>query len=188
MKNAATVEPSTTAAKRPNARGLPPVWHASAIAVAATLCVPQPAQALDGCLVLLCLAAPNWRAIPQCVPPITQLLHDLAHGHPFPTCAMAGPGNSATHQWASAPGNCPPQYTRANETESATVYSCDYAGVFTLTIDGELWGRTWWSMGDSVTDYAPAARAKLGTWDTRFDDDYAAWQARQPAPAPEDRP
>ena len=39
-----------------------------------------PAMALDGCLVLLCLAAPSWRAIPQCVPPIRQLLRDLALG------------------------------------------------------------------------------------------------------------
>ncbi|RZA15171.1 MAG: hypothetical protein EOP02_25220, partial [Proteobacteria bacterium] len=34
----------------------------------------------DGCVVLLCLAAPSWRAIPQCVPPIRQLFRDLARG------------------------------------------------------------------------------------------------------------
>jgi len=28
-------------------------------------------HAVDGCLVLLCFATPNWRAIPQCVPPIS---------------------------------------------------------------------------------------------------------------------
>jgi hypothetical protein len=33
-----------------------------------------PVAAVDGCLVLLCFAAPNWRAIAQCVPPIRDVL------------------------------------------------------------------------------------------------------------------
>ena len=45
---------------------------------------PRPAQAADGCQVLLCFAAPNWRAIPQCVPTINQVLRDLALGRGFP--------------------------------------------------------------------------------------------------------
>ena len=56
------------------------------------LLLPRPAAAVDGCLVMLCFAAPNWRAIPRCVPPIRQVLRDLARGKAFPTCAMAGVG------------------------------------------------------------------------------------------------
>jgi len=153
--------------------------------LAAATIVPMPAAAVDGCLVLLCFAAPSWRAIPQCVPPITQVLRDLARGRVFPSCGMSGPANSASHQWASAPGNCPPQYTRVVDGESAPIYSCDYNGAVTVSIDGTLWSRTWWSMaGDSVTEYTPAAKAKAGTWDTRFDDDYATWLASLPPPTP----
>lgn len=146
-----------------------------------------PAHALDGCLVLLCLGAPSWRAIPQCVPPIRQLFHDLARGRPFPTCAMAGAGNHASHAWAQAPAYCPPQYTRVSETESGPTYACDYAGAISVTIQGTLFARTWWSIGGSVTEFTPAAKAQLGRWDTRFDDDYAAWMAATPPapPAPE---
>ena len=104
-----------------------------------------PARAVDGCLVLLCLAAPSWRSIPQCVPPVRQVFRDLARGKPFPSCAMAGAGNSARHGWAYAPGNCPPQYTRVFDGESAPIYSCDYAGAVSVTIDGALFARTWWA-------------------------------------------
>ena len=151
--------------------------------VAAT--VGAPARAVDGCLVLLCFAAPRWRAVPQCVPTIHQVLHDLAHGRPFPTCAMSGSENSASHQWASAPTYCPPQYTRVIDGPSGPIYSCDYTGAVAVNIDGALWARTWWSMaGETVTEYMPAAKLGLGIWDTRFDDDYAAWAASRPPPAP----
>src|SRR5678809_1218397 len=60
-----------------------------AFAVAAAL-LPVKADAADGCLVLLCLAAPNWRAIAQCVPPVQSVLRDLARGRPFPSCSMSG--------------------------------------------------------------------------------------------------
>jgi len=62
------------------------------------MALSMPASAVDGCLVLLCLAAPSWRAIPQCVPPITDVLRDLARGRPFPTCAMGSAGNAGSHQ------------------------------------------------------------------------------------------
>jgi hypothetical protein len=80
--------------------------------LALALAAAAPAQAADGCTVLLCLAAPSWRAIDQCVPPVRAVLRDQARGRPFPTCAMAGAGNTASHAWSSAPGYCPPQYTR----------------------------------------------------------------------------
>lgn len=146
---------------------------------------PRPAHAVDGCLVLLCFAAPSWRSIPQCVPPIKQVLHDLARGKPFPTCGMAGTGNSASHDWASAPSYCPPQYTRVVDGESGPIYSCDYAGAVSVTVEGAPFARTWWTMaGDTVTEFSPAAKNQLGSWDTRFDDDYAAWLAALPPPAP----
>ena len=153
-----------------------------ALASALVLAAP-PALAVDGCLVLLCLAAPSWSAIPQCVPPVTQVLRDLARGRPFPTCAMSGAGNSGSHQWASAPGNCPPQYTYASELENGVAYSCGYTGVVSIQIDGTPWSRTWWTMGgQTVTDFSPAAKARMGTWNTKYDDDYAAWSAAQAAP------
>lgn len=151
---------------------------------AGTLLIAAPtAQAVDGCLVLLCFAAPSWRAVPQCVPPIRQVLRDLARGKAFPTCGMAGAGNSASHAWASAPGNCPPQYTRIDPAEGAPIYSCDYTGAVSVSVNGALFARTWWSMGgNTVTEFSPAAKAQFGSWDTRFDDDYAAWQGALPPP------
>jgi hypothetical protein len=157
-----------------------------AIVVATTSALlPRAAQAVDGCLVLLCFAAPSWRSIPQCVPPIKQELRDLARGKSFPTCSMAGRGNSARHAWASAPGYCPPQYTRVFDGESGPIYSCDYTGAVSVSINGAPFARTWWTMaGDTVTEFSPAAKTQLGTWDPRFDDDYAAWLASLPPPAP----
>ena len=151
------------------------------------LLAPTSARAVDGCLVLLCFAAPSWRSIPQCVPPIRQVLRDLARGRAFPSCGMAGSGNSAHHAWARAPGNCPPQYTRVHETESGPIYTCDYSGSVSGSINGNPFARTWWNMdGDTVTDFSPDAKAQLGSWDTRFDDDYAAWQATLPPAPPAD--
>ena len=138
------------------------------------------AHAVDGCLVLLCLAAPSWSSIPQCVPPVEQVMNDLAHGKPFPTCNMAGAGNSAGHVWSSAPNNCPPQYVTVWEGEGSTSYRCDYDGVIAVTIDGQPWLRTWWRIGDSVTEFSPAAKQTFGAWDTRFEDDYASWLAAHP--------
>lgn len=142
------------------------------------------AHGADGCLVLLCLAAPSWRAIPQCVPPVRQLLRDLAKGRPFPTCAMGGTGNSAEHQWSAAPTNCPPQYTRTIDGPSGPIYRCDYSGSISVTVNGRLFTKTWWGdSGDSVTQFTESAKATLGRWDTRFDDEYADWLARQAAGA-----
>lgn len=96
---------------------------------------------------------------------------------------MSGAGNSGTHQWASAPGNCPAQYTYATELESGVAYGCGYSGVVSIQIDGVPWSRTWWSMGArTVTDFSPVAKARMGTWNTKYDDDYAVWSAAQVAP------
>lgn len=153
---------------------------ASALA-SLSLLAPSAAHAVDGCLVLLCFAAPSWKSIPQCVPPIRQVLHDLAHGEPFPTCGMSGAGNSASHTWARAPGRCPPQYTRVYEREHTTLYRCDYTGVVSVSIDDKPFTKTWWSFsGDTVTEFSPAAKSQLGIWDTRYDDEEAEWRRSHP--------
>ncbi len=190
MNNPPNVVPPPSRAKRfePVAmlvKRLAPAAVLGSLLVALATLVPTPAHAVDGCKVLLCFAAPSWRSIPECVPTINQVLRDLARGRPFPTCAMSGPANSASHQWSSAPAYCPPQYTRVFDGESGPIYSCDYTGAVAVNIDGVLWARTWWSFaGDSVTEFTPAAKAQLGTWDSKFDDDYATWLASLPPPAP----
>jgi hypothetical protein len=191
MYSRLNVDPSNPRAKRGSAskaivsRSI--VMHAACLWLAALIAlVPTPARAVDGCLVLLCLAAPSWRAIPQCVPPVKQLFRDLARGKPFPTCSMSGAGNNANHAWSNAPAFCPPQYTRVIDGESAPIYQCDYSGAISVSINGAPFSRTWWSFGgDSVTEFSPAAKTQLGTWDTRFDDDYATWLASLPPPAPD---
>lgn len=165
------------AAKSPQFRAA----GASAAVLSLSLLAPTAAHAVDGCLVLLCFAAPSWKSIPQCVPPIRQVLRDLARGKAFPTCGMSGAGNSARHAWARAPGNCPSQYTRVHETESGPIYTCDYTGAISVTIDGKPFTRTWWDMGgNTVTDFSPAAKSQLGTWDTRYDDEAAEWRRSHP--------
>jgi hypothetical protein len=155
-------------------------------AAIALMCFSAPARSVDGCLVLLCLAAPSWRAIPHCVPPIKQLFRDLARGRPFPSCAMSGVGNSARNTWSNAPVFCPPQYTRFVETESASTTLCDYVGAITVDIDGSLFSRTWWTFGgEAVTEFTPNAKAQLGIWDSRFEGDYARWLANRPPPPSE---
>ena len=156
-----------------------------ALLIGAAAFLSKPARAVDGCLVLLCLAAPSWSAIPQCVAPVRQLFRDLARGKPFPSCAMSGSGSSAGNAWATAPAFCPPQYTHVFDGESGPIYYCDYIGAIAVHVDGALFTRTWWTMGgDTVTEFTPAAKSALGTWDTRFDEDYARWLASQPPPPP----
>jgi hypothetical protein len=67
------------------------------------------------------------------------------------------------------------------ESESGPIYICDYTGAITVTIDGKPFTRTWWDMGgDTVTDFSPVAKAQLGTWDTRYDNDHANWLRSRP--------
>ena len=136
---------SNTTLDRPSHAAKPGILArcaAALLAFAALFGASTPARAVDGCLVLLCFAAPSWRAIPQCVPPIKQVLRDLARGKPFPTCGMAGAGNSASHAWANAPGYCPPQYTRLFEGESGPIYSCDYSSAISVSINSAPFART----------------------------------------------
>lgn len=164
-------------------RGLElPLCRLGGLVVCLATVTPTPSHAVDGCTVLLCLAAPSWRSIEPCVPPIRQLLRDLARGKPFPTCAMSGAGSSASHAWSAAPDFCPPQYTRVYDGPNGPVYRCDYAGAISVSVDGTPFARTWWSLdGDAVTEFSPAAKLQLGSWDRRFDDEFAAWLAQRPA-------
>ena len=184
MRSSHTLDRPSDLAKRKNGVCLWRSWPW--VVLPSLLCLlAMPARAVDGCKVLLCLAAPGWRSISECVPTINQLYRDLARGKPFPTCSMAGAGNSANNAWASAPANCPPQYTHEIDGPNGPRYLCDYTGAVTVTINGEAFTRTWWSTsGDTVTEFTLAAKNQLRTWDTRFDDDYAAWFALQPPPVP----
>ncbi|CAM4014668.1 hypothetical protein [Roseateles saccharophilus] len=160
-----------------------PLCRLGTFVVCLATLTPTASHAVDGCTVLLCLAAPSWRSISQCVPPVVQAFRDLARGKPFPTCAMAGAGNSASHTWSSAPSFCPPQYTHEWPGPNRSTYTCDFSGAISVSINGAPFSQTWWSAsGDTVTSFSAAAKAQLGSWDTRFDDDYAAWLASQPAP------
>jgi hypothetical protein len=95
---------------------------------------------------------------------------------------MAGAGNSATHAWASAPAFCPPQYASLSGGDNP-VPTCGYDGAVSVSIAGAPFARTWWSLaGDTVTEFSPGAKAQFGNWDTRFEDDYAAWLAALPPP------
>ncbi|MCV2438589.1 hypothetical protein [Paucibacter sp. DJ2R-2] len=157
--------------------------RAAGLLLAAITLTATPAFAVDGCLVLLCFAAPSWRAIPQCVPVIRQLLRDLARGRVFPHCGMAGAGNSGTHEWAQAPGNCPPQYVHYVERPNGVIPVCEFDGAVAVNLRSDFWSRTWWSLnGDSVTEFSPEAKRQLSTWDPRFDEDYARWLSMQPPP------
>jgi len=156
-----------------------------AVAIGVLVASPVATRAADGCLVLLCFAAPSWSSIQQCVPPIQQVLDDLAHGRPFPSCPMSGAGNTASHRWSDAPNFCPPQYTHVDALPSGDRYTCEYIGAVEVDINGAFWSRTWWQMsGGTVTDFSPAAKLQLGTWDTRFDDDYARWLGPHQAAGP----
>ncbi len=181
--------PAKPGARLPRKAGLAALTGLAA--VLALLGVSPDARAVDGCTVLLCLAAPKWSAIPQCVPPIRRLFHDLARGRSFPTCRMGNAGNSSTgntsasNAWAQAPTLCPPQYTHLLDVDPGPAYSCDYTGAVSVVINGALFARTWWSTsGQTVTEFTPAAKTQLGAWDPQFDADYAAWLATQPTPLP----
>lgn len=187
MDRAAILDRATDSAKRSCKRTSRPAstWRQRLLLALATglALTAGPALAVDGCVVLLCFAAPNWGAIPKCVPPIRRVLRDLALGRPFPICAMSGAGNTAGNQWASVPDNCPPQYTRAPDGINAVTATCDYSGAVSVNIAGSLWARTWWSMGgDTVTEFTPTAKAAMASYNTRFDQDYAVWFSLQPPP------
>ena len=138
-----------------------------------------PAQAVDGCKLLLCMAG-NWRNITQCVPTVRQALRDVARGRIWPSCAMGG--NSGSANQYVAPEQCPEQYRTISgvDDNNRVIYSCPFSGVIHVAVEAQPWSRTWWSpSGESVVDWLPAAKAAFaaspGSMDDRFDRDHAAW-------------
>lgn len=93
MNCQSTVDPSITRAKRRAAQRLVSTVSSrfliGLVAVAGLAWMPLPARAIDGCLLVLYQGAPDWRVIPECVPPMLKALDDLARGIPFPPCASA---------------------------------------------------------------------------------------------------
>jgi hypothetical protein len=123
--------------------------------VAIAIMLPGIALADDwGCEVLLCLANPQGpTAVAECRPPIQKLWRHLARGRAFPTCTFvdtqgnARPNNSgsyATHQFASAPGNCPDVYVDY-EPESGNA-RCRLSGAISVVIDNRLDRKVWWGL------------------------------------------
>jgi hypothetical protein len=194
MQTACTVDRQTAVAKRKNASVVTCLRGSLQAALRKFLgpvvscllgLLATPAHAIDGCKVMLCLAAPNWREVPLCVPTIHELMQHLARGRSFPMCKGAGPDNGADNLWATAPTNCPVHYVYEVDGPNGPRPRCRYTGAVTVKVGNAVWTRTWWTFdGDSVTEFSAAAKAQLGKWDTRFDDDYASWLASLPPPAP----
>lgn len=173
------------------------VLRAMMMALLAGAAAPA-AQAVDGCVVLLCLAG-NWSAIAQCVPPVEELFADLALGQPFPSCALAlapslpasapvpaqapaapAPNAAAGPTFSTLEGltqqNCPVQYA----VQIGNAFSCSgYTGLISVTVDGSPWSQTLWSPGGaSVTCYSSAAESALGISSTACDQALATYNAQ----------
>jgi len=144
------------------------------------LAAPTAAHAVDGCQVMLCMSG-NWKSIPLCVPPVRQVLKDLARGKSFPTCDMGDDGNTTKHQLTTQ-ANCPPMYSLYHPDSGAWA-GCQYAGVIAVTVDGAPWADVFWStQGSTSTRHHAAARAALGAQlDTTYENDLRMWRS-QPAP------
>ena len=138
-----------------------------------------PAHAVDGCKVLLCMAG-TWKNISQCEPTVRQALRDVARGRGWPQCSMGG--NSGTANQYLSPEQCPEQNRTIAGTDdnNRVIYSCPFAGVINVAVEGQPWSRSWWSpSGDTVVEWLPAAKAAFAStpesMDDRFDRDHAAW-------------
>ena len=137
-----------------------------------------PANAVDGCKLLLCMAG-DWRHISECTPTVRQALRDVTRGRGWPRCTLASGSTSANH--FVAPEQCPQQYQTAEgfDENNQVIRSCPFSGVIHLSVNHQPWSRTWWSAsGDSVVEWLPAARAALantpGSMDNEFERTRAA--------------
>lgn len=129
--------------------------HTKWFAIGALAIVPMMVHADDwACEVILCLANPQGAtAVTECVPPIKKLWRELAKGHAFPTCNMntgGASGNSASHSWASG-RNCPAQYRYWGGVDGSELM-CEFNGVVTVKVAGQLYTRVWWNKNDSIID------------------------------------
>jgi hypothetical protein len=169
---------------------------------------PAPARASEACTVLLCLAGNwrsidqcvppvrrmlrnllLGRSFPICafaaVPTLdltTQPADSPSGTANFPPNATTptnslSSGTQATLRWADETF-CPMQYRTVIEDDRSSTIVCTFAGAIEVTLGGQLWNRTWWSLsGDSVTEWTAAARSAVprSAADDRFDRDYEAW-------------
>jgi len=160
-----------------------------------------PAQAVDGCKVLLCLAGP-WQSISACVPPVQQLFIDLSNGEPFPPCRFASgtptapsvvgttsiASGSASNVWmmlaANPDPNCPAQYV-TQFMSMMKMYSCKYSAMIPVTVNGQWWSTTYWNVGgQSVTQWSPYALSVGGMpQSSEWSADLQAYQLTEAAPA-----
>ena len=154
---------------------VPAIWCTAVLAFG----LSTPAHAVDSCKVLLCMAG-NWKNISQCEPTVRQALRDVARGRGWPQCGMGG--NSGTANQYLSPDQCPEQYRTIAGTDdnNRVIYSCPFAGVIHVAVEGQPWSRSWWSpSGDTVVEWLPAAKAAFAntpeSMDDRFDRDHAAW-------------
>ena len=166
----------------------------SLIATAFLFLATPSAHAVDGCQVTLCLAG-NWRNISVCVPPVEQVLRDMALGHSFPSCAMqsASMGTTGTAQLnataqQTTQDTCPAMFQQFQTDEMVQHYvGCTYTGTVSISIGGDPWSTLYWNAsGASVISYSEAAKAQLGAgnYDTTFDNELATWIANHPGNGP----
>jgi hypothetical protein len=152
---------------------------------ATTLALASVAAHADdwGCTVVLCLANPKGpTAVSECVPPIKKLWSELAKGHAFPSCDMnssGASGNSASHQWSSG-NNCPPQYQYYGGADNSELL-CSMAGVVSININNKPYNRVWWNGSNTMTDNLSSEAASVPGASTQYQQDLAAWKARQAA-------
>jgi hypothetical protein len=139
------------------------------IAAAAVAVLTFPAEAVDGCKVILCLGG-NWRSIPTCVPDVRWALR-----HRIPSCPGLG------YAWAG-PGNCPPQYTITVPGADGDTLVCRMTAVLNVLRDNQLWQQVWWSEPEQIYRiwYSDAAKAEMREFDPTWDIEYAAWLASRP--------
>lgn len=139
-----------------------------ALASVLALSAAAPAYAVDGCRVLMCMAA-NWRDISECRPDVERALRDVARGKGWPECSFSGSGGdqaiptTGTRQYATMPNACP-EYFKVwflVETENAFVWDwyCSFTGYLDTYIEGRHWVRWYFDMyGNSLPEWDTAAR------------------------------
>lgn len=125
-----------------------------------------------GCTVLLCLANPSSNGGPlgiaECVPPIRKLFRDLARGHSFPSCNLAGdpfgPGTGSYAKQVMDPYDPCPAGTRAlvNSAPLASGQK-DSRGRLQLTSSPAISYGDPCSGGGNCDGGSPGPRACVGT-------------------------
>jgi hypothetical protein len=86
---------------------------------------PQAQASEWGCKVLLCASSPNWRAVPECHPPMYKLMACLSAWKPcsFPTCPEGGSGAPGYVPFENCPSGSQPAYAD-NDNQSGEMDMC----------------------------------------------------------------